>query len=204
MIDIGIIAGSTRPNRRSQLVASWVKDRADSYSASSPQPVQFHVLDLAAYELPLLDEPAPAAIGSYQNSHTHRWAEAIDALDGFVFVTPEYNHGAPAALKNAIDYLFLEWNDKAAGFVSYGLQGGIRAAEQLRLSLAEVKLACVRSQVALHLFTDFDFPDITDAGSLKPAEFHGPILERMLGEIVDWTMALHSLRHRRISTAAAK
>src|SRR5690625_3189661 len=117
MIDIGIIAGSTRPNRRSQLVASWVKDRADSYSASSPQPVQFHVLDLAAYELPLLDEPAPAAIGSYQNSHTHRWAEAIDALDGFVFVTPEYNHGAPAALKNAIDYLFLEWNDKAAGFV---------------------------------------------------------------------------------------
>ncbi|KAF5277845.1 hypothetical protein FQR65_LT15929 [Abscondita terminalis] len=136
----------------------------------------------------------PAAIGGYQHKHTRRWAELIDSFDGFIFVTPEYNHAMPAALKNAIDYLFTEWNNKAAAFVSYGLTGGVRASEQLRLTLAEVKVACVRSQVALMLFGDFTITDMTQPGIFTPAEHHLSVLDRMIGELLDWTGALAGLR----------
>ncbi len=198
MIRIGIIVGSTRPNRRAANVAGWVQQVAEAHTLEATprlgEKVAFEVVDLADYGLPLLDEPAPAAIGDYQHRHTHRWAAEIAPLDGFVFVTPEYNHAIPAALKNAIDFLFSEWNDKAAGFVSYGLQGGVRAAEQLRLALGEVKVASVRSQVALGLFTDFKFTDITEPGTVAPADFQEPILHRMLDEVTAWAAALKPLR----------
>ncbi|MYW91782.1 NAD(P)H-dependent oxidoreductase [Amycolatopsis rubida] len=143
---------------------------------------------------PFLDEPMPAAIGGYRNDHTQRWARLAD---GFVFVTPEYNHSLPAALKNAIDFLFSEWAGKAAGFVSYGTNGGTRAVEHLRLTLAEVKGACVRSPVALGLFTDFAIPDLAEPGTFTPAEHHEGILTRMLGELADWSTALRTLRASR-------
>lgn len=136
----------------------------------------------------------PAAIGDYRNAHTRRWADLIASFDGFIFVTPEYNHAIPAALKNAIDYLFAEWHDKAAAFVSYGLNGGVRAVEQLRMTLAEVKVACVRSQVALGLFTDFTITDMAEPGTFTPGEHHLSTLERMLGELTDWSGALARLR----------
>jgi NAD(P)H-dependent FMN reductase len=192
MLRIGIVVGSTRPQRRAEIAARWVHEHASRHAAAGD--VMFEVVDVASYQLPLLDEPVPAAIGSYQQGHTRRWADTIAALDGFVFVTPEYNHSLPAALKNAIDFLFAEWNDKAAGFVSYGLNGGIRAAEHLRLTLAEVKVACVRSQVALSLFTDFSFGDITEPGTCAPARHHEQVLHRMLDEIIAWAGALKSLR----------
>lgn len=187
---IAVIVGSTRPGRRARLVADWVHENAEKHLLGR---AKVEIVDLAEYDLPLLDEAVPAAIGTYANSHTLRWAERIAAYDGFVFVTPEYNHSPPAALKNAIDFLFSEWSDKAAGFVSYGLNGGVRAVEQLRLTLAEVKIACVRSQVALSLFTDFDVQDIQQPGRLTPASHHDEILERMLDEVVDWTVALGAL-----------
>ena len=109
--------------------------------------------------------------------------------DGFVFVTPEYNHSVPAALKNAIDYLFVEWNDKAAGFVSYGLHGGVRAVEHLRQILAEVRIADVRTAVALSLFHDF-----VDMRELKPDGHHTSTLERMLDELVALIAATAALR----------
>ena len=196
MTTIAIIIGSTRPRRRAAMVAEWVLDVANRQPATIDGEVRYELVDLAAFDLPLLDEETPAAIGSYANPHTIAWARTIDAFDGFVFVTPEYNHSMPAALKNAIDYLFAEWSDKAAGFVSYGLHGGIRAVEHLRLALAEVKLACVRSTVALSLFTDFDFPDITEPGTLTPGAHHEPVLARMLGEVVEWADALAPLRAR--------
>ena len=93
-----------------------------------------------------MDEPIPPLMGQYTKDHTKRWAAKIDSFDVFVFVTPEYNHGIPGALKNAIDFLFKEWNNKVAGFVSYGSAGGVRAVEQLRLVMAEVKVATVRTQ----------------------------------------------------------
>ncbi|RVW10523.1 NADPH-dependent oxidoreductase [Prescottella agglutinans] len=191
---IAVIVGSTRPHRRARLVADWVQENAEQHLLGR---AKVEIVDLAEYDLPLLDEPVPAAIGTYAMPHTRRWAEQIATYDGFVFVTPEYNHSFPAALKNAVDFLFSEWNDKAAGFVSYGLHGGVRAAEHLRLTLAEVKIACVRSQVALSLFTDFDLPDIQQPGRLTPAPHHDEILARMLDEVADWSEALGALRSGR-------
>src|SRR6185503_3412075 len=101
------------------------------------------------------DEPVPPSMGQYSQPHTHAWAQKIESFDGFVFVTPEYNHSTSGALKNAIDFLYAEWNNKAAGFVSYGSVGGARAAEHLRLVMGELQVADVRAQVALSLYTDF-------------------------------------------------
>ena len=88
------------------------------------------LLERYGARLPLLDEPAPPSMGRYANEHTRRWADKIAEFDGYVFVTPEYNHGTSAALKNAIDFLFREWNDKAAGFIGYGGAGGVRAVRR--------------------------------------------------------------------------
>lgn len=193
MILIGIVVGSTRPGRRGDQVAAWVHNAATARPPGGTN-VKYQVVDLAAIGLPLLDEPVPATLGSYQHDHTRQWAELIASFDGFIFVTPEYNHAMPAALKNAIDYLFAEWHDKAAGFVSYGVNGGVRAVEQLRLTLAEVKVACVRSQVAFSIFDDFDIPDMTEPGTFTPADHHRPAMDRMLDELTAWSQALAPLR----------
>ncbi len=196
LIRIAIITGSTRPARRGALVTDWIRDLASDHVTHTDRRVEFEVVDVADAGLPLLDEPIPAAIGDYRHGHTKRWATRIAGFDGFIFVTPEYNHSMPASLKNAIDFLFVEWNDKAAGFVSYGLNGGTRAVEHLRNTLAEVKVACVRSQVALGLFTDFDFDDMAEPGTLTPADHHNDVATRMMDEVIDWATALQPLRSR--------
>ncbi|MDP3971410.1 MAG: NADPH-dependent FMN reductase, partial [Candidatus Nanopelagicales bacterium] len=121
--------------------------------------------------------------------HTKRWAAEIARFDGFVFVTPEYNHGLPAALKNAIDFIFAEWGNKAAGFVSYGSAYGVRAVEQLRLVLSEVSVATVRPQVMMSLFEDFrDFSEFT------PHERHEAVLVTVFDQLESWAAALKPLR----------
>src|SRR5450432_40922 len=112
MLRVAIITGSTRPGRKADTVAAWVHGIAAQRTDAS-----FEVVDIAAYHLPLLDEQLPPAMHMYEKPHTKKWAEKIAQFDGFVFVTPEYNHSTSAALKNAIDYLHLEWSDKAASFV---------------------------------------------------------------------------------------
>jgi len=124
MTKIGIILGSTRPNRNGEQVANWVLDHA-----TRRDDAEFELIDLRDYPLPHLDEPMPPSMGQYQHDHTKQWATKIASFDGFVIVTPEYNHGTSGVLKNAIDYLYAEWNNKAVGFVSYGGAGGARAAE---------------------------------------------------------------------------
>src|SRR5258708_476393 len=121
MTRIGIILGSTRPNRNGEQVANWVYD-----NASRRDDAEFELVDLRDYPLPHLDEPLPPSMGQYHNEHTRQWADKIASFDGFVIVTPEYNHGTSGVLKNAIDYLYAEWNNKAVGFVSYGAVGGAR------------------------------------------------------------------------------
>src|SRR4029077_18570391 len=132
-------------------VARWVYEIANKRTDAS-----FEVVDIADFKLPLLDEPMPPMMGQPTHPHSKAWAAKIAGIDAFVFVTPEYNHSTSGALKNAIDFLFREWNDKAAGFVSYGAAGGIRAVEHLRLVFGELKIADVRAQVALSLFHDFE------------------------------------------------
>ena len=124
--------------------------------AAKRSDASFEVVDIAAFNLPLLDEAVPPSLNQYSKPHTKAWAAKIASFDAFVFVTPEYNHSTSGALKNAIDFLFREWNDKAAGFIGYGSVGGARAVENLRLVMGEIKVADVRAQVALSLFTDFE------------------------------------------------
>ncbi|REE96422.1 NADPH-dependent FMN reductase [Thermomonospora umbrina] len=194
MIRIAIVTGSTRPRRRTAVVARWVAEVAGRHPAVAAGEAAFEVVDLAEYGLSVLDEPVPALFGDYRNPHTHRWAETIASFDGFVFVTPEYNHSAPAALKNAIDFLFAEWNDKAAGFVSHGVHGGTRAVEHLRLIMTELRVANVRSQVALSVFTDFEITDPTEPGVLTPGPHQEPTLNELLDEVVTWSRVLKPLR----------
>jgi NAD(P)H-dependent FMN reductase len=187
---IAIILGSTRPNRRGEPVANWVLE-----IASRRDDADFELVDLLDYPLPHLDEPLPPRLRQYEHDHTKAWAVTIAAFDGFVIVTPEYNSGVAGVLKNALDYLFEEWRNKAVGFVSYGSFGGVRAAEHLRLVAAELEMADVRQQVALSLFGDFD-----EHENFEPREHNIGALMTMLDQVVDWSAALAPLRS--VQTAA--
>lgn len=184
MINVGIIIGSTRPGRKSADVAQWVFDHAKSRTDA-----RFELVDLLEFNLPLLDEPVPPSQGRYEHEHTRRWSAKIASLDAFVFVTPEYNHAPTGALKNALDYVYKEWNNKSAGFVGFGSMMGARAVEQLRLIMAELQVADVRNQVGLSLFTDFE-----NFSTFKPNPRHEASLKGMLDQVVAWGEALKRLR----------
>jgi len=189
MTRIGIIIGSTRPGRNGEQVAHWVHEQASRRTDAT-----FELVDLADYPLPHLDEPMSAMMGQYQNDHTKDWASVIGSFDGFVMVTPEYNHSTSGVLKNAIDYLYAEWNDKAVGFVSYGAVGGVRAVEHLRLVAGELKLADVKTSVALSMYYDFE-----EFRRLAPSEVQTGALTRMLDELITWTTALAPLRAKAVA-----
>lgn len=196
---VAVIVGSTRPGRRGASVADWVRGLAVQRPAVLVGAATVELLDLADYELPLLDEAVPAMFGGYAHAHTKRWAAAISSYDAFVFVSPEYNHSVPGALKNAIDFLYEEWDGKVAGLVSYGVHGGTRAADHLRLVLAEVRVAAVPTQVAVSVMDDFDFTgfdedDPTAAGVIAPRPTQAAGLTSMLDEIISWSAALQPVR----------
>ena len=152
MTRIGIILGSTRPNRNGEQVAKWVLELA-----SGRDDAEFELVDLRDYPLPHLDEPMPPSLGPVpERPHQASGRRRSPHSTGSSSVTPEYNHSTSGVLKNAIDYLYAEWNNKAVGFVSYGAVGGARAAEHLRLVAAELQMADVRQQVALSLVTEFE------------------------------------------------
>ena len=192
MIKIAIVIGSTRPGRVAEAVGKWVYELAQERDDA-----QFEVVDIKDFNLPLLDEPVPPSQGRYSKEHTKKWAAKIASFDGFVFVTPEYNHGISGALKNAIDFLYAEWNNKAAGFVGYGSAGGARAVEHLRLVMAEVQVATVRNQVALSLFTDFENYTV-----FKPASYHEKSLNGVFDQVIAWGDALKALREKSDRTKA--
>ena len=181
---IAIVTGSTRPGRNNIAVARWVLELA-----AKRRDANFELVDIADYQLPLLDEPLPPVLGRYSHGHTKRWAAKIASFDGYVFVTPEYNHGTSAALKNAIDYLYAEWNNKAAGFVSYGGVGGPRAVEQLRLVMGNLMVADVTAQVTLSLFTDFENFSVFRPNARHEAELHS-----VLNQVIAWAGVLKTLR----------
>jgi NAD(P)H-dependent FMN reductase len=187
MLKIAIIVGSTRPGRVGDAVARWVHELAQKR-----QDAEFELVDIADFNLPLLDEPIPPSQCKYSKEHTKRWAAKIGSFDSYVFVTPEYNHGISGALKNAIDFLYAEWNNKAAGFVGYGSAGGARAVEHLRLVMAEVQVATVRNQVMLSLRDDFENYSV-----FKPRGHHEKSLGQVLDQVIAWGEALRALREKR-------
>ena len=184
MTKIGIILGSTRPGRNGEAVARWVLENAKQRSDA-----EFEIVDLKDFPLPHLDEAIPPSLGQYQGEHTKKWAAKVAEFDGYIFVTPEYNHSTSGVLKNALDYVYSEWNNKAAAIVSYGSVGGARAAEQLRLILAELQIATVRQQVALSLATEFE-----NFSVFKPGDYNLPALSTMFDQLVAWTKAFEPLR----------
>ena len=122
---IAVVIGSTRPTRICAGIAAWARDAIADGSELS-----YELLDLATVNLPFLDEPLKAALHQYAHEHTRAWSELVSSYDGFLFVFPQYNWGYPAVLKNALDYLYQEWRDKPASFITYGTRGGSKAAEQ--------------------------------------------------------------------------
>jgi len=184
MLRTAIVVGSTRPGRKAEPVARWAYDIAKKRTD-----MDIELVDIRDFDLPLLDEPVPPSMGQYSKPHTKRWAEKIASFDAFVFVTPEYNHATSGALKNAIDYLYREWNHKAAGFIGYGSAGGARAIENLRLIMGELMVADVRAQVMLSLSTDFE-----NFATFKPAPHHEKSVHTMLDQLALWGNALRGVR----------
>ncbi|WP_157250433.1 NADPH-dependent FMN reductase [Nonomuraea typhae] len=184
MTKIGIIIGSTRPGRNGEAVGRWVHDLAVKRGDAD-----YDLVDLKDQDLPHLDEPLAAASGVYNHPHTKSWSETIAGYDGFVFVTPEYNRGMPGVLKTAIDFLYAEWNDKAAGVVGYGVSGGVRAAEQLQQVLGQLKVATVQAHVELSLHTDFENFTV-----FKPLTHQEDQVNAMLDQVLSWSRALSAVR----------
>jgi NAD(P)H-dependent FMN reductase len=192
MLKIAIIVGSTRPGRRAVPVAEWVLQNARKRTDAS-----FEIVDIKDFDLPVLDEPMPPSMGNYTKAHTKAWSAKIASFDGFIFVTPEYNHSISGALKNAIDFIYAEWNNKAAGFVSYGSTGGARAVEHLRGIMAEVQVADVRAHVSLSLYTDFE-----NFTTFKPAAMHEAQLATLVDQVITWSAALKTVRQQQAAKAA--
>lgn len=176
-LQIGIIVGSTREGRVSPQVAQWVKEQAEAFNNN-----QYEIVDVKDYQLPMLGESADI-------SGVERWNTKLAELDGFIFVTAEYNHSIPASLKNALDSAKDAWNNKPAGIVSYGSLGGARAAEHLRTILGELQMADVRGHVALSMFTDFENWSV-----FKPQSLHQANMEQQLTQLDRWGRALKSTR----------
>ncbi|QCR30890.1 NADPH-dependent FMN reductase [Lysinibacillus sp. SGAir0095] len=177
-LNIGIILGSTREGRVSPQVGAWVKELADKRGDAN-----YTIIDIADYKLPFLGEAGA------DHSGIAAWSKAVGEQDGFVFITQEYNHSITGALKNALDLLREEWNNKAAGIVSYGSVGGARAAEHLRGILGELLVADVRVHPALSLFTDFE-----NGTDFKPKEVQADSVNQMLDQVIPWATALKTIR----------
>ncbi|CAH0346730.1 NAD(P)H-dependent oxidoreductase [Bacillus sp. CECT 9360] len=177
-LNIGIILGSTRQGRVSPQVGKWVKEIADKRGDAN-----YEIVDIADFKLPFLGE------GTGEEPGLKAWSEKLASLDGFVFIVQEYNHSITGALKNALDSARDEWNNKAAGIVSYGSTGGARAAEHLRGILGELQVADVRIHPTLSLFTDFE-----NFSEFKPAELHLDNMNTMLDQVNAWSGALKTLR----------
>ncbi len=186
-----VILGSTRQGRKGEAVARWFMERTGRRSEAT-----FELADLRDWPLPFIDSPMPPASGQYDPAALP-WAEKVSTADGFVFVTPEYNHGYPAVLKNALDHIYHEWGNKPGAIVSYGSYGaGYRAAEQLRQVLVELGVAPIRRQVGIPaVWAAFDEQGrIRDGAQDRSAD-------ALLDELLWWTAALRAARDAGIAVA---
>ena len=190
---IGIVMGSIREGRANEAVSNWVKTVAESYSFDA----EYELVDLKDFPLPLFDEAASPAYTSDLKAGDQQktWAAKVAELDAFIFVTPEYNHGMSSVLKNALDYVYNELTDKAAGIVSYGSAGGVRAGEQLRTVLSEFQVAHVRTHPALSLFYDWN------QDGFNPNDAQKDAVETMLYQLSYWAPAMNEVRAKKASEA---
>src|SRR6478672_2883118 len=185
-IKVGIVIASTRPGRVGLSVGEWVRDRAAEHEG-----FEVKVLDLAEINLPFMDEPNHPRLRQYIHQHTKDWSAAVDDLDAFVFVLPEYNYGMTAPLKNALDYLSQEWQYKPVGLVSYGgLAGGTRAAQMLKQVVTALKMMPLTEAVAIPFVNQY----LDDEQRFQPTESMENSLETMFKELGRWAVALQAMR----------
>lgn len=183
---IKIIAGSTRPGRFNMQPAAWLKALAEKQEG-----ITVSLVDLAEVGLPMYDETVPASMNQYEHEHTKKWAEIIGEADGFIFVTPEYNHSYSAALKNALDYLYAEWNYKPVSFVSYGSgAGGARAVEHLRGIAGELKMYDLREQLVLSNYWE----RLNDRGEYQFSETEEETAKKILSDLAFWSKQMKGAR----------
>ena len=186
MFKLKIIIASTRPGRQGPAVANWIFGVCKGHPS-----FEVEMIDLAEINLPFLDEPKHPRLKQYVHEHTKSWSRTIEEGDAFIIVTCEYNFGYPAPLKNALDYLYVEWNYKAVGFVSYGgIAGGTRAVQQLKQIVTAQKMMPVTESVNIPFFTKH----IGQDGKFNADEHMTNSAKDMLGELSKCTAALRSLR----------
>jgi NAD(P)H-dependent FMN reductase len=189
-----IVIASTRPGRVGLPVARWFTERATEHGAFDVE-----VVDLAELDLPFMDEPHHPRLRRYTQDHTHRWSEMVDSADAFVFVTSEYNHGYPAPLKNAIDYLNQEWKDKPVGFVSYGgVSAGTRAVQQLKQVITAIRMVPVAEAVSIPFVAQF----VDEHRVVQANDVMEQAAVAMLDELVLMERALSGVREQRRLAAA--
>lgn len=185
---IGIVVGSTRPARFAEKPVAWLRTLAAKRSD-----LQIQVLDLLDHPLPFFDEAGPPAATSPKGDVAQGWAKALAGVDGFIFVTPEYNHGTSAVLKNAMDYAYKEWNRKPAAFVGYGGLGGARAVHGLRVATAVLGMAPISKSVHVAMP---DFHAIRSGKDMSDFVHLEQAATAMVDELLWWTLALNEARDR--------
>jgi NAD(P)H-dependent FMN reductase len=189
VVEIQVIVGSTREDRFSERAAAWTVDRL-----ARRDDLHVEAVDLRDFPLPFFDQRAPAyTLREYPNAAVERFGRTIDRADGYVVVTPEYNHGYPAVLKNAIDHTWIEWTRKPVTYVSWGNVGGARAVEQLRLVAVELEMAPLRH--AVHILPDVLVPALrAETFELEMLDALEPKLAQLADELVWWADALKRAR----------
>lgn len=191
---LGVLIASTRPGRTGEPVGRWVEKEAKAHGHFDVQ-----VLDLKAIDLPLLDEPMHPRLRKYTKEHTRAWSRQVDAVDAFVFVTPEYNFSMSGALKNALDFLFWEWQYKPVGFVSYGgVSGGTRGVQATKQVVTTLKMMPVAESVTIPFVANF-----VRGGTFEPSEVMHDAAQAMLDEVARWEAALRDLRRSVVAPAAS-
>jgi NAD(P)H-dependent FMN reductase len=181
-----IIIASTRPGRVGPSVASWIRERAIAHGGFDVE-----LVDLAEVNLPMFDEPKHPRFGQYAHQHTKDWSATIKRADAFIFVVPEYNYGFNAAIKNAIDYLNVEWQHKPVGFVSYGgVAAGTRAVQMLKQVITTLKMVPMFDAVNIPFVQQF----LDEDRKLQPNDIMEAAATAMLDELVRWTASLRTLR----------
>jgi NAD(P)H-dependent FMN reductase len=185
MLKLHVVLTSTRPGRACLPIGAWFDAAARRHGKFEVQ-----LVDLAEVNLPPLDEPRHPRLGQYEHAHTKAWSATVSAADAFVFVTPEYNYGSPPAMLNAFDYVYKEWNYKAAGFVSYGgPAGGARSVAMSKQIVTALKMMPIVEAVTIPMFSQF-----LDAGVFKATEQHEKAATMMLDELHRWADALKPMR----------
>ncbi|MFT3775645.1 MAG: NAD(P)H-dependent oxidoreductase [Minicystis sp.] len=186
MPKLHVVAVSTRPGRAGFPLSTWIFERARAHGGFDVE-----LVDLKEENLPMFDEPRHPRLRQYEHAHTKRWSAKIDAADAFVFVTPEYDNGAPPSLVNALVYLAHEWAHKPVGFVSYGgPAGGTRAVQMVKPMMVALKMVVLLESVMAPLFAD----SIDDKGVFNASEHQEAGATMMLDALVKWTQALAAMR----------